>query len=133
MSTPETFQLSVFFDGLCPLCSREIEHYRKLKGSSSIQWVDITRPEFDAVKEGLDPKLVHKFFHVKTQDGEIVAGVDAFIEIWKRLPSLKAWVELSRLPGVKSVMKAGYAVFAQVRPLLPRRSSKDCASGTCAR
>ena len=63
--------LSVYFDGLCPLCSREIEQYRKASGSDQISFVDITVDGFDAIANGLDPKRVHEVMHVKTDSGDI--------------------------------------------------------------
>lgn len=29
---------TVFYDGSCPLCSREIAHYRRLRGAESLKW-----------------------------------------------------------------------------------------------
>ena len=34
-------QAVVLYDGACPVCSREIAHYRRRKGSERINWVDI--------------------------------------------------------------------------------------------
>jgi predicted DCC family thiol-disulfide oxidoreductase YuxK len=131
MIKKSTERFRVYYDGLCPLCSREIEYYRKKDREAVIDWIDITQDNFDASAEGLDPDRVHQFFHVKDEHGEVVVGVDAFIEIWARIPSLRKWRVLSMVPGVRPVMKLGYAVFAQVRPFLPRKSRDDCQSGTC--
>jgi predicted DCC family thiol-disulfide oxidoreductase YuxK len=121
----------VYYDALCPLCSREIDYYRTKDRDEVIDWVDITQENFDATSEGLDPKKVHQFFHVKDEHGKIISGVDAFIEIWARIPSLRKWRIFSLLPGAKTAMKIGYAVFARVRPFLPRKSRQDCQSELC--
>ena len=123
--------LTVYFDGLCPLCSREIDYYRTKAGADNVSWVDITSVGFDARAEGLDPDRVHAVFHVKTTTGTIVAGVEAFIEIWKVIPALNTWARLSELPGVKPAMRLGYTVFARIRPYLPRRKRDDCDTGLC--
>jgi predicted DCC family thiol-disulfide oxidoreductase YuxK len=130
-----TGALKVYFDGLCPLCSREISYYRKKAPATTvnpIEWVDITADGFDAAAEGLDPEKVHRYFHVKNERGEITVGVDAFIEIWARIPALRTWKAVSNLPGAKSAMKLGYAAFARIRPFLPRRKRLACADGSCA-
>ncbi len=123
--------LRVYFDGLCPLCSREIEHYRKRDTDSRVEWVDITRPGFDAKREGLDPDAVHRVFHVRTSEGLLISGVDAFIEIWKTIPSLNSWVRVARAPGARLLMKLGYSGFVRLRPYLPRRRRDECDTGVC--
>ena len=124
-------KLKVYYDGLCPLCSREIYFYRTKDVSSSIDWVDITAIDFDPQSEGLDPKKVHQFFHVKTESGQLVVGVDGFIEIWSRIPALKNWERFASVPGIKPLMRLGYSIFAKVRPYLPRKSVADCPSDQC--
>ena len=32
----------VFYDGACPLCSREIAHYRRRQDSDDLLWLDIS-------------------------------------------------------------------------------------------
>ena len=126
-----TTRFRVFYDGLCPLCSREISFYRTKDASEAIDWIDITREGFDAEAEGLNPARVYQVFHVKDETARIIVGVDAFIEIWSRIPALRTWTMLSRLPGARRLMKVGYFVFARIRPYLPRRARADCNDGLC--
>jgi predicted DCC family thiol-disulfide oxidoreductase YuxK len=131
MSSP---LLNVYFDGLCPLCSREIEVYRKKDLLKQIHFVDIMSPSFDAEAEGLDPKKVHDVFHVKTPDGRILTRVDAFAEIWKTLPGfgLLRWV--AEQPTLRPALDLGYRVFAKVRPYLPRKKGDAvCETDACRR
>ena len=121
-------QLSVYFDGLCPLCSHEIEIYRRKDIDGQIRFVDIADPRFDAKSEGLDPEHVHKKFHVKTPDGQLVEGVSAFVEIWKHLD---IWYPLQALAGSRlsrPLLDIGYNVFAKVRPFLRRN---PCETDYC--
>lgn len=118
--------LNIYYDGLCPLCSREIDHYRSKKGSEYLKFVDITESGFDAGKEGLDPVKVHKHIHVKDSAGNVRTGVEAFIEIWKRLPQFNFMAKVASIRGIKGVLEQGYKVFAKVRPLLPRKN-RDCS------
>jgi predicted DCC family thiol-disulfide oxidoreductase YuxK len=133
MSYPKAsnYQLSVYFDGLCPLCSREIEHYRKKDIDQQIQFVDISVPQFDARAEGLDPDKVHERFHVKTKEGTIVDGVDAFRQIWQTLGIFKplSWAAQSR--WLRPPMDLGYVIFAKIRPFFRRKQS--CDTGYCQR
>jgi predicted DCC family thiol-disulfide oxidoreductase YuxK len=122
----------VYFDGKCIICSTEIAFYQKKKGSEELEWVDISTDDFNAQAEGLDPEKVQKVFHVRDENGQLFLGVDGFIEIWKRIPTLKLWVQLSHLPGARIVMNLGYTLFTQIRPYLPRRKT-SCTNDHCKR
>ena len=121
--------VQAYFDGQCPLCSREISHYRKRVSPESVEFVDIAKPGFDAVALGFDPHRVQRHFHVK-KDGQLCIGVDAFRAIWSIIPGYRWLGKLTGLPIVYQVSKAAYAVFARIRPLLPKRKS-DCTDGQC--
>lgn len=73
-SSQEQHQLSVYYDGLCYLCSFEISHYRSMKGAERIRWIDITSEAFDAVRENVDPFEVHETLHAKDSQGHIHKG-----------------------------------------------------------
>jgi predicted DCC family thiol-disulfide oxidoreductase YuxK len=120
--------LKVYFDGLCPLCSREIEHYQKQKGAEKIQFVDICGPQFDADKENLDPKKIHQVMHVRKADGTVATAVDAFIEIWKVLPKYNWAAAAAAKANVRLLLNFGYHIFAKIRPWLPRKASADCST-----
>jgi predicted DCC family thiol-disulfide oxidoreductase YuxK len=124
-------KFKVYFDGNCVVCSTEIGFYRTKPGAGALEWVDISSASFDAASEGLDPTEVVRVFHVRDENGHLVTGVDAFVEIWRRIPSLKMWVRLSSLPGAHWALQAGYAVFTRLRPYLPR-SGPACSDGACA-
>lgn len=118
--------LTVFYDGLCVLCSREIDLYRRQEGSNSIRFVDIADPSFDAKVEGVDPFRVHKVMHVKTMDGKLRTEVDAFIAIWEVLPSYNFAARLAKLWWIRPALDLGYVGFAKIRPWLPRRKRGNC-------
>ncbi len=123
--------LSVYFDGGCPLCSREIDHYRGKDTAGRIRFVDIDALGFDAAGEGLDPDRVQRVMHARLASGEIVSGVAAFAAVWDTLPGHAWMARLVRRPGVRTAAAFGYAAFARIRPLLPRRRA-TCGDGACA-
>lgn len=124
-------QVTIFYDGLCPLCSREIEHYRKRAGSD-VQFVDIVSPGFDAGLYGLDPDRIHKVMHVKVGD-DVRTGLDAFIAIWRVMPGYGWMAKVANLPVIRQVLTVGYHGFAAIRPFLPRRKTPLCETGVCQR
>lgn len=119
------FKISVFYDGLCQLCSREIDHYRKMRGAEQIQFVDITASDFNAEALGLDPLEVHRNLHAKDAGGKLYVGVDSFILIWSHLEALKRVACVAKWFPVKKSLDFGYAAFTRVRPLLPRKKCAD--------
>jgi len=128
---PLNSQGVIFYDGLCIACSAEINHYRKLKGSESFQFLDITSPEFDAKTHGLDPFLVHKVMHVRSPDGVLHQGVEAFRCIWSHLPSYRFLFHATDNRLAKAVLNLGYQGFVRIRPYLPRRQADCSASPYC--
>lgn len=117
-----THQIKVYYDGLCVICSAEINHYRKMQGSDKINFIDITRPDFDPVKEGLNPKLVHKELHAKDRNEVLHIGVDAFILIWSNLNKLNWLAKAAKSKIINSFLKANYSLFVKIRPYLPRKN-----------
>ncbi len=115
----------IYYDGLCHLCSREIDHYKKMRGASNIEFIDITAHSFSAASEGVDPVEIHKSIHVRDKWGHIQTGVDAFITIWNELPALKFIVPIAKAKPIHLVLEALYGIFAKVRPLLPKKSCEN--------
>jgi predicted DCC family thiol-disulfide oxidoreductase YuxK len=121
----------VYYDGACYVCHTEISHYRKIDREGRLEFVDISAPDFNAIREGLDPVRVNQMIHVRDTSGSLHLGVDAFIEIWRNIPGYGWAARLARIPVVHGCMKVGYFAFARLRPYLPKR--KSCDTGSCAR
>ncbi len=129
MTEPTPARRTVYFDGRCQLCSREIELFRRLVPDGSLATVDIADPAFDAVAHGLDPVAVHKTMHVRNDRGDTLTGVDALVAMWEVVPHFRWLARFTRLPGVRQAAEPAYRLFAWVRPQLPKR--RRCESGTC--
>ena len=132
IASPPKPELTVFYDGLCRVCSGEIDVYRRQVGADQIEFVDISERGFSAENEGLDPMLVKKYFHAKTRNGEIIKGVDAFVEIWRLLPKFRLLSKIAPKPGISQLLRLGYQVFVVLRPWLPRKKA-DCEGDLCIR
>lgn len=123
--TSEQQQIKVFYDGLCHLCSREIDHYKKMRGADKINFIDITAPGFNPEAEGLDPFDVHRNLHSKDEEGRVHKGVDTFFLIWSNLDAIKPLVPFVSKRPIKAVLKGMYAVFVRVRPYLPKKNCEN--------
>jgi len=125
MKTQEK-SLNVYYDGACHLCSREVAAYLAADSENTLRAVDISAADFDAQAEGLNKLRANKYFHVKTADGRVLEGVEAFSAIWDTLGVFKRINWVSKTKFGKPVMNFFYKIFAEIRPLLPKR--KDCQS-----
>jgi len=110
----------VYFDGACPLCRREIAHYRSKEGSSAIEWVDAASCDTGALGGDLDRDAALAQLHARSSDGSLVSGVAAFAMIWSRLPAYRWLAPLVSRRPVLTVLEAGYAAFLRLRPLWRR-------------
>lgn len=114
-------EIEVYFDGLCHLCAREIDHYKSREGADRIRFVDITAPDFSAEKLGLDPYRVNKYLHVRDINGEWKTGVESFIHIWETLPGYRWLARFVKIKPINKLAQLGYELFATLRPYLPKK------------
>lgn len=125
--TPPAF-LQVFYDGACPLCSREVRHYQAKDRLHHIAWIDIAAPGFDARAYGLDPQRVQQVMYARAADGTVFIEVAAFVKIWEALPPTlfsRLVRGLLKLPGMMAIAGVGYRFFARNRYRLTGRCTPE--------
>lgn len=107
--------ISVFFDGKCNLCSKEINYYQRIAPKNTFNWVDITKTpgELDRFEIKLSDGL--RLMHVADSNGNISTGVDAFIIMWKQIKYWKFLGLFVSLPIVKQIANLLYQYFADWR------------------
>jgi predicted DCC family thiol-disulfide oxidoreductase YuxK len=109
-------KIKVFFDGSCNLCSREIKFYQKISPDNIFEWKDLFKmSEKDFKLENLKLEQCLKFLHVKDENDDLKAGVDAFITIWKKLKYWNILAKIISYPLIKQVTKFLYYIFATIR------------------
>ncbi|MEO8937132.1 MAG: DUF393 domain-containing protein [Burkholderiaceae bacterium] len=106
---------TVYFDGGCPVCSREVAMYRRQPGAEAVQWIDVTHCAAAELGEGLTRDAAMARLHLRRPDGSLVSGARAFTGLWRVLPR---WAWLGRVlgngPGLW-LLEAGYRAFLVVR------------------
>jgi len=107
--------ITVFYDGKCGLCSKEINHYRKIAPVGVFDWQDITESADDLKQEGISLAQGLKLLHAKDSNGQMHVGVDAFILIWKQLKRWRVLAVIVGLPIIRQIAKAAYRAFASWR------------------
>lgn len=115
----EKTELTVYYDGSCPLCRAEISHYAGQKGADALCFVDVSRADAP-LPEGLQREQAMARFHVRDGEGRLVSGAPAFVSIWRALPRWGWAARIASVPGVTPVLELGYRLFLPVRPFISR-------------
>ncbi|GAB6048822.1 DUF393 domain-containing protein [Methyloparacoccus murrellii] len=115
----------VFYDGGCPLCRREIDHYRRVARELPFTWVDVTQPEADLARHGLELEAALRRFHVIDRAGTLQSGARAFLALWSELPGYRWLTRLVRALGLAPLLDGVYARFAGWH------FRRRCAAGAC--
>jgi predicted DCC family thiol-disulfide oxidoreductase YuxK len=106
---------TVYFDGGCPVCSREVAMYQRQPGADAVNWVDVARCDAAALGSDLSREAAMARLHLRRPDGRLVSGAEAFTSLWRALPRM-SW--LGRLLGTRAtlwLLEAGYRAFLIVR------------------
>ena len=115
----------MFYDGECPLCRREVAHYRRLDRERRIDWSDITREPERLEKYGISLQAAMQRLHVQDSDGVMHTGAYAFQVLWQQLPYYRrlAWlVEKARLLPLNKLANEHKAT----KPQRPRSTEGTC-------
>jgi predicted DCC family thiol-disulfide oxidoreductase YuxK len=112
-------RLTVYFDGSCPVCSREIGFYRARPGADGFDWVNVAAggSEVEVLGPGLSRNAALARMHVRRADGTLLAGAAAFAEMWRHMPGFRLLGLVLSIPPVLAVAELGYRVFLMVRKL----------------
>ena len=110
-------RVTVWYDGACPLCIREIALMRKLDRRKTIAFIDIARPDATCP---LDRQLMLDRFHA-AEEVRLLSGAAAFAAMWRAIPMLRPIGVFARLPGALAILEALYRQFLKVRPRIQQR------------
>ena len=112
-----TARLTVWFDGACPLCIREIAMMRRLDKRERIAFADVAE---SMTACPLDSDLILARFHATTELGETLSGAAAFAAMWREIPPLRPLGLMAQNRVVLALLERTYTLFLRVRPLLQR-------------
>lgn len=119
-----TWQIKIFYDGACPLCSKEMRFLMRKNKYGKLAFEDTASANFDPKKYGItsDPNRV---IHAVLPDGKIVTGVEVFRRAycgvglgWLLAPT--AW------PLLKPIFDALYLIFAKNRKTISKYFGNAC-------
>jgi predicted DCC family thiol-disulfide oxidoreductase YuxK len=112
-----TRKLTVWDDGACPLCSREIKVLKRLDRRLAIEFIDASKGQPQDCPVSQADLLAR--FHAREGD-RLLSGAAAFAAAFRRIPLLRPVGELARLPLLDRAFERLYLLFLRVRPRLQR-------------
>ena len=108
--------ITIYYDGSCPLCRREIDWYRRRGTLAS--FCDVSDP--NKVPDDLTPEQAMARFHIRDQDGSLRDGAEAFVIVWAYTPGLTWAARLLRRGPLVWLLERCYRLFLPIRPYLQR-------------
>ena len=111
---------TVYFDGQCPLCTREIHFYQRQRGAKDVRWIDVTKVSLLGLPSGLTQKDALARFHVVKVNGQLVSGGEAFAALWLSLPAFRWAGVFFQNKFCATLLEIIYKIFLPCRPLLQR-------------
>lgn len=108
--------VTVWFDGACPLCRREIALMRRLDRRRAIAFIDVAS---EGTACPIDRAELLACFHAREGD-TLLSGAAAFAAMWRAIPALRPIGLMARNRTVLALLERAYLAFLKVRPRLQR-------------
>ena len=112
----------LLYDGACPFCLRLANRWRGTIERRGIGMAPL-QAEWVGARLNLPEEELLRDMRLLTADNRLLAGVDAYVYLWRRIWwCFPLWL-LTLLPGVRWIMRRAYRWVAEHRA---------CLSGACA-
>lgn len=111
-------ELTVWFDGACTLCRREIAFLSRLDRARRIAFVDVSAGAPESCP--IDRADLLARFHAQPANGPIVSGAAAFAAMWRVIPILKPIGLAATWPPMMRLLEMAYIAWLRLRPSLQR-------------
>ncbi len=115
------YPLTVYYDGECPICRREIDLMKMFNRKDHLQFIDFSNSSFHATDPGLNQCDLGKVIHARWSGGTLITGVEVFREMWEGV-GLGFLARCSRRPIFNKLLVKAYAWFAKNRLRLTGRA-----------
>lgn len=103
---------TVYYDGACPVCRREIGWYRAMAGAERVRWIDVTT---GPIPEGYDRDALLRRFTIERADGARLTGARAFVALWRSLRPTRLLGRIMDRQPFLAVGEGLYRLFLRLR------------------
>jgi len=126
-------KLTIFFDGGCPLCKREVDFLQSRNQDGYLSFIDINSFDFSLdFKYGISYKQAMERIHAFKSDGSVIKDIKVFQEAYSLIGL--AWIYApTKLPILDKFIEFIYGLWAKYRLKITFRPSieKLCAERGC--
>tara|TARA_Y100001968_G_C19376433_1_gene727910 strand:+ start:140 stop:541 length:402 start_codon:yes stop_codon:yes gene_type:complete len=128
-----TAKLTIFFDGGCPLCKREVDFLQSRNQKGYLRFIDIDSPDFSIDnKYGITYKQAMARIHALKSDGSVIKDIKVFQEAysliglgWIYAPT--KWLIIDKIIDYVYLLWARYRLKITLRPSINKLcSEKGC-------
>ena len=123
-------ELTIFYDGRCALCAKEINSLKKLDRNNRITFADIFAHDFAKHYASVNVEEANRVLHGMKDTGELIYGLDVTVLAWTLVGKGK-WVAPLRWPIIKHLADAAYIFFARHRQQISRLMTRSSAITKC--
>ena len=128
-------KLTIFFDGGCPLCQREVNFMQSRNQEAKLKFIDINSTDINLKLEyGITYKQAMERIHALKSDGSIIKDIKVFKEAYNLIGL--GWVYApTKLPIIDKLVDFLYEAWAKNRLKITFRPSinKLCSDRACKR
>ena len=128
-----TVKLTIFFDGGCPLCRREVDFLQSRNQKGHLGFVDINSSDFSLdLKYGITYKQAMERIHALKSDGSVIKDIKVFQEAYSLIGL--GWIYApTKLPILDKFIEFIYGLWAKYRLKITFRPSieKLCSERGC--
>jgi len=111
----------VFYDAACPWCRGLARRLAPVLRPQHVEFAPL-QASWPRARFGGTEEEWRREMRFQLADGRCYGGADAVLEIASFIAWARPWLLLTRLPGVRPLLRAAYARVAALRP---------CANGSC--
>ena len=108
-------KIYVFFFGLCGVCSKEINYYKKKDKNSYFEWIDVNSEKRRLECYGISYDESLKILHVIDREEIIITGVEAFLLIWSEFKYWRTLAIIINFKPLKHLVNKVYQTWAKKR------------------
>lgn len=124
-------ELTVFFDGRCPLCAAEMRRMGELNKQGKLGFCDMSEPGFDAANYGTTWAAMDAELHGLDSSGRMLIGIDCIARAYSLIG--RSWMVWPlKIEATKPFWRVVYRWFARNRYRASRVLGYRCESGVCA-